>query len=110
MATADKAHWPWGLTMTLALTLMLGMASVWLNIERVDLGYGLRNLERTLDAEMETLAKLEVERDNLLSPYRLQLLAKKFGLGPVKAGQVRQARLPKLEQTKGTEEENGEQE
>lgn len=110
MATAEKSNWPWGLTLSLALTLILGMASVWLNIERVDLGYELRNLERTLDAERETLAKLEVERDNLLSPYRLQLLAKKFGLGPVKAGQVRQAHLPDPEKQKGTEESNGEQE
>jgi hypothetical protein len=36
--------------------------------------------------------KLEVERNNLLSPYQLKELASKHGLGPAEPGQIR--RLP----------------
>ncbi len=74
---------------TLAAALILGLVSVWLNIERVDKAYELRRMERELDEKLALAAKLEVERDNLLSPLRLRRLAEKYGFGPASQGQIR---------------------
>ncbi|WP_419780872.1 hypothetical protein [Maridesulfovibrio sp.] len=82
-----------GIAMALALTmgsaLILGLVSVWLNIERVDKAYDLRRMEKRLDEQEALAAKLEVERNNLLSPIRLRELAKKYGFGPTSQGQIR---------------------
>lgn len=90
----------WVLLPLLALALCLGLASVWMNIERVDLAYTLKKMEHEL-AERNTLAdKLSVERDNLMAPYQLKRLADKFGLGPAGPGQIR--RLPASEDRPAT--------
>ncbi|WP_319780982.1 hypothetical protein [Maridesulfovibrio sp.] len=82
-----------GIAMALALTmgsaLILGLVSVWLNIERVDKAYDLRRMEKRLDEQDSLAAKLEVEKNNLLSPIRLRELAKKYGFGPASQGQIR---------------------
>lgn len=82
-----------GIAMALALTmgsaLILGLVSVWLNIERVDKAYDLRRMEKRLDEQEALAAKLEVERNNLLSPIRLRELANKYGFGPASQGQIR---------------------
>lgn len=88
MAAADKTTLVL-LTLLVLLTVVLGLGTVWLNIERLDLAYDLRVMEQELDETESLIAKLEVERNNLVSPYRLQGLAKRFGLGPVQPGQVR---------------------
>lgn len=69
--------------------LLLGLSSVWLNIERMDLAYDLDKLQKELDARTALAAKLEVERNNLISPYRLKRLAVMYGLVPVGPGQMR---------------------
>lgn len=74
------------------LALVLRLGQVWLNIERVDLAYGIESLEREVSKRSKLVEKLEVERDNLLSPYQLKRLAEKHGLGPAGPGQIR--RLP----------------
>ncbi|WP_027723201.1 hypothetical protein [Maridesulfovibrio zosterae] len=85
-----------GIAMALALTmasaLILGLISVWLNIERVDKAYDLRRMEKRLDEQESLAAKLEVEKNNLLSPIHLRKLAKKYGYGPASQGQVRRPR------------------
>ncbi|WP_320007481.1 hypothetical protein [Maridesulfovibrio sp.] len=82
-----------GIAMALALTmgsaLILGLVSVWLNIERVDKAYDLRRMEKRLDEQEALAAKLEVEKNNLLSPIRLRELAKQYGFGPASQGQIR---------------------
>lgn len=85
----------WTLVPLLALALGLGLASVWMNIERVDLAYTLKKMERDLGDKAALAAKLEVERDNLSSPYQLKRLAEKYGLGPAGPGQIR--RIPQPE-------------
>lgn len=71
------------------LTMLLGLSVVWVNIERVELAYGLKRLQ-TRYSEAEALAsKLRLERDNLRSPYRLLKFAEKYGLHPAKPGQIR---------------------
>ena len=69
--------------------LLLGLSSVWLNIERMDLAYDLNKLEKELGARTSLAAKLELERNNLISPYRLKRLASMYGLVPVGPGQMR---------------------
>lgn len=69
--------------------LVLGLSSVWLNIERMDLAYDLNKLEKELGNRTALASKLELERNNLLSPYRLKRLAGMYGLLPVGPGQMR---------------------
>lgn len=73
------------------LTIMLGMSLVWLNIERMDLAYDLKRLNSQAKELDDHAAKLRVERDNLLAPYRIKKLAENYGLHVPKAGQVRRA-------------------
>jgi len=69
--------------------LLLGLAVVWMNIERMDTAYRLKALQMELDARQSLAAKLRLERDNLLSPLRLREKAREYGLGPAKPGQLR---------------------
>jgi len=88
MGTLSK-EWAISMAFSLALLLAFGLGLVWVNIERVDLAYELNKIQRQID-EMETLsAKLEVERNTLVTPARLRELAKERGLGPARPGQIR---------------------
>ena len=69
--------------------LLLSLSSVWLNIERMDLAYDLNKMEKELGNRTALASKLELERNNLISPYRLKRLAATYGLGPVGPGQMR---------------------
>lgn len=77
------------MALTMGSALILGLVSVWLNIERVDRAYELRRMEKRLDEQEALAAKLEVEKNNLLSPIRLRELAKEYGFGPASQGQIR---------------------
>lgn len=81
----------WALSFLWAVcgVLVLGLSSVWLNIERMDLAYDVNKLEKELAARTSLVTKLELERNNLLSPYRLKRLASMYGLQPVGPGQMR---------------------
>ena len=74
---------------TISGVLLLSLSSVWLNIERMDLAYDVNKLEKELSNRTALAAKLELERNNLISPYRLKRLAATYGLGPVGPGQMR---------------------
>ena len=69
--------------------LLLSLSSVWLNIERMDLAYDLNKMEKEVSNRTALASKLELERNNLISPYRLKRLAATYGLGPVGPGQMR---------------------
>ena len=71
------------------MSLVLGLSLVWCNIERMDLAYDLKIKQVKLDEKTALLAKLEVERENLLSPYRLRQKAREYGLGPADQGRIR---------------------
>lgn len=81
----------WALSFLWAVcaALALGLGSVWLNIERMDLAYDVNKLEKELAGRTALASKLELERNNLLSPYRLKRLAAMYGLQPVGPGQMR---------------------
>lgn len=72
-----------------AAALVQGLGLVWVNIERVDLAYEIKKLQTQADNAQSLISKLQVERDNLINPRRLDQLAKDFGLGPAKPGQIR---------------------
>jgi hypothetical protein len=48
--------------------LVFGMGLVWLNIERVDMAYEITRLQGEIDQTTALAAKLEVERDTLITP------------------------------------------
>lgn len=74
--------------------MVLALAVVWLNIERMDLAYELTQLQTELERKTDLHAKLEVERMNLLSSARLRVLAEESGLHPAGPGQIRTLTLP----------------
>ncbi len=78
-----------GLLLMFAITLALGLALVWVNIERVDLAYELKTLERELQGKRDQHAKLEVERHYLLAPAQLRERANEMGLRPPVREQIR---------------------
>lgn len=88
---ANHALW---IVILAGMLLVQGFAVVWLNIERVDLAYQVRQLEQSLAAKRSHLAKLEVERDNLLAPARLRQQALALGLRRAGAGQIRNLEAP----------------
>lgn len=68
---------------------VMGLVLVWSGIERTDTTYFI-NIVQNEAKERQTLhAKLEVERDRLLSPYELRRRAEEFGMKEPKAGQIR---------------------
>ncbi|MBD5641385.1 MAG: hypothetical protein HDQ91_03070 [Desulfovibrio sp.] len=67
----------------------MGLVLVWSGIERTDTTYFI-NIAQNEARERQTLhAKLEMERDRLLSPYELRRRAEEFGMKEPKAGQIR---------------------
>jgi hypothetical protein len=82
-------EWAFSMAFSLLLMLVFGMGLVWLNIERVDMAYEITRLQGEIDQSTALSAKLEVERDTLITPGRLRELAVQFGLGPAKSGQIR---------------------
>lgn len=68
---------------------VMGLALVWSGIERADTSYFI-NIAQSEERERRILhAKLETERDRLLSPYELRRRAAEFGMKEPKAGQIR---------------------
>ncbi|MEZ7196614.1 MULTISPECIES: hypothetical protein [Pseudodesulfovibrio] len=88
MSKTDKTLL-WMVLGLLGMALCLGLGAVWLNIERMDLAYDLRKMEQSLGRKEDLAAKLTVERNNLVSPYRLKKLAGQLGLGVAAPGQIR---------------------
>ncbi len=78
-----------GLGAMFVMTIILGLGLVWVNIERVDLAYELKNLERELQEKQEQHSKLQVERHYLLAPATLRDRAEKAGLRPPRRDQIR---------------------
>lgn len=71
------------------VTAGLGVVLVWVNIERLDLAYEVKQLERELARQSELREKLKVERHYLLSPAALRAKAEAHGLKPPAREQIR---------------------
>ena len=78
-----------GVGLMFVVTIILGLGLVWVNIERVDLAYELKTLERELQEKQEQNSKLQVERHYLLAPATLRDRAEKSGLRPPRRDQIR---------------------
>jgi cell division protein FtsL len=85
----------WALTFGFSLLtlLALGLGLTWVNIERVDMAYELKRLQTEIDAQEALISKLEVERNTLLTPERLRVLATQYGLTQARPGQIRRLSL-----------------
>ncbi|NCC25067.1 MAG: 16S rRNA (cytosine(1402)-N(4))-methyltransferase RsmH [Deltaproteobacteria bacterium] len=98
LRVAERVHGEDGsvvwIVMLSLLTLVLGLATVWVNIEGVDTAYELKRLEQRYDQQADLKAKLEVERVNLMSPYRLRETGRKMGLKPADPENMRVLDLP----------------
>lgn len=81
----------WALTLGFSvLTLLaLGLGLTWVNIERVDMAYELKRIQTEIDSQEALISKLEVERNTLLTPERLRILATQYGLTQARPGQIR---------------------
>jgi cell division protein FtsL len=88
MGTLSR-EWAISMAFSLVLLLVFGLGLVWLNIERVDLAYELNKMQRQIDEVESLAAKLEVERNTLITPSRLREVARDYGLGPARPGQIR---------------------
>lgn len=86
---SNMSGWILGTILAAVTSLVLGLTLVWLNIERMDIAYGLQKLQAELDNSAAHGAKLELERDNLLAPYRLRRKAEELGMRPAMPGQIR---------------------
>lgn len=79
----------WFLLGMIVVCFMLGLGLVLVNIERVDLGYKMKQVSLSIARRQELLSRLEVERNNLVAPVRLRREGKKLGLREPGPGQVR---------------------
>lgn len=81
--------WLLAIILSVLSSLVIGLSLVWLNIERMDMAYNQRRMQGELEDRRSLKAKLEVERDRLLSPYELGRKAQALGMRDAKPGQIR---------------------
>lgn len=74
---------------TFVVTIIFGLGLVWVNIERVDLAYELKTLDRELQEKQDQNSKLQVERHYMLAPATLRTRAESAGLHPPRRDQIR---------------------
>ena len=86
--TLGAGGWMLGL-LSLLFSMVLGVALIWLSIDRNDTAYSIHKLQKRVEEARSHVNKLEVERDSLLSPYELGKKAEELGMGMADPGQVR---------------------
>lgn len=90
MAGEHKKHlWLATLLVLMGCAIGMGFGLVWLNVERNDLAYSLRQGYERRDALVDSNAKLENQRDALLSPHVLGERAKELGMRDATVNQIR---------------------
>ena len=93
--TAQPSGKGWLLVLALELLscMIMGLVLVWSNIERMDTTYFINISQNTLRERKALRAKLEVERERLISPYELRRKAEEFGMREAKPGQIRRLEI-----------------
>ncbi len=95
--TMNQPHggrgWLLALVLGLLSCMVMGLVLVWSNIERMDTTYFINIQQNTVRERRALRAKLEVERERLLSPYELRRKADEFGMREPKPGQIRRMEL-----------------
>lgn len=69
--------------------LVMSLVMVWVNIERMDTSFFINTIQVDIREKQAHKAKLEIEREHLLSPYELGRRAEHFGMHQAKPGQIR---------------------
>lgn len=92
--TLGSGGWLLTLILSLLFSMVLGLGLVWLSIDRNDTAYTIHKMQGQVDEVRAHVAKLEVERDSLLSPYVLGKKAEQLGMGMADPGQVRRLQVP----------------
>ena len=69
MSQMSSSGWLLAFIISLLLSLLMGLALVWLSIERTDKAYSIRQLRNEVEQRAVLKTKLEVERDRLLAPH-----------------------------------------
>jgi len=85
----------WLLVLAINALMIVGMSVVlvWLSIDRVNTSYFIDVQRGVLKEKQSLRAKLEVERDRLLSPYELRLKADQYGMKEPRPGQIRRMQV-----------------
>ena len=86
---ANGRGWLLVLAWGVIICMSMGLVLVWVNIERMDTNYFINIAQNKLQERKALRAKLEVERERLLSPYELRRKAEEIGMKEPKPGQVR---------------------
>ena len=91
---ANAKQWSWrGWLLVVVLEglscALMGLVLIWSNIGRTNTAYFINMVQDDLRKQRELSAKLEVERERLLSPYELRRRAVEFGMHEPVSGQVR---------------------
>lgn len=81
--------WLLALILSILTSLVLGLVLVWISIESTDMAYSIGQLHAEVAERNALRAKLEVERDRLLSPYELGRFALSLGMRDALPGQIR---------------------
>ena len=83
--------WRWSLCLgiNIAIAAASGLYLVWAGIEMTDYTYFINVEESHYNERREMHAKLQVERDSLLSPAELRAKAQKYGMKEAAPGQIR---------------------
>ena len=93
-STLGSGGWLLTLIVSLLFSMVLGLALVWLSIDRNDTAYGIHKMQARVEEVRAHVGKLEVERDSLLSPYVLGRKAEQLGRGMADPGLVRRLEGP----------------
>ncbi len=89
MLQGERNGWLLCVVIGVLSALIMTLVLVWVNIERTDTRYFMTTLQVDVREKNTHKAKLEVEREYLLSPRELGRKAKDLGLHAPEPGQIR---------------------
>ncbi len=89
MMERGSSGWILCLVLGTLSAMFMSLVLVWVNIERMDTSYFINSLQIDIKEKKAHMAKLEVEREYLLSPFELGRRAEMLGLHQPEMGQVR---------------------
>ena len=75
--------------MAFMFSIIMGMTVTWINVGSRSIANSIHEMQCQTEAARVHIAKLEVERDSLLSPYILGKTAERLGMSMADPGQIR---------------------
>ncbi|MCR4667026.1 MAG: hypothetical protein K5657_07010 [Desulfovibrio sp.] len=81
--------WIFAFALGVLSCLLMLLTLVWTNIERVDTSYFITRTHEEIAERKDHMAKLEVEKERLLTPHELRQNAVKYGMHEPFPGQIR---------------------